>query len=182
MPTHTAQSIIEHYQLEPLDQEGGFFRQVWRSDHRIANKSLGTPYPPGETHPMGTLIYFLLTADSFSAMHRLPTPEHWFYHLGDPAEMLLLHPDGSGEQRTLGPDLLKGETVQTTTPADTWQGTRLRPTDQGCGFCFLSCVMVPGFEWTDFEPGEVSALTAQYPDFTEAIRLRTRDTPLSGKR
>lgn len=176
----TADALIEHYQLEPLDQEGGYFRQVWRSDRRVANATLGDAYPTGQSHPMGTLIYFLLTAESFSAMHRLPTPEHWFYHLGDPAEMLLLHPDGRGEQRALGPDLMAGHSVQITTPANSWQGTRLLPTVGGCGFCFVSCVMVPGFEWTDFEPGEAAALIADYPQYEAAIRLRTRAEPVKG--
>jgi predicted cupin superfamily sugar epimerase len=178
----TAEALIEHYQLEPLDQEGGFFRQIWRSDRRIANPALGSAFPDEQSHPMGTLIYFLLTADSFSAMHRLPTPEHWFYHLGDPAEMLLLHPDGGGEQRTLGPDLMGGQSVQITTPAHSWQGTRLLSRPGGRGFCFFSCVMVPGFEWTDFEPGEAGVLCDQYPEFAEAIHLRTRAKRLSGRR
>ncbi|NBB80837.1 MAG: cupin domain-containing protein [Verrucomicrobia bacterium] len=182
MPPLNAKTIIEHYGLEPLDQEGGFFRQVWRSERRVANETLGAPHPPGETHPLGTLIYFLLTTDSFSSVHRLPTPEHWFYHLGDPAEMLLLHPDGNGEQRVLGPDLAAGQAIHLTTPANSWQGTRLLPSEEGCGFCLVSCVMVPGFEWTDFAPGDAAELIAQYPEFGKAIRLRTRPTPTRGKR
>ena len=178
----TADNIIQHYGLEPLDQEGGYFRQVWRSESRIANETFGTTYPPDKTHPLGTLIYFLLTADSFSAMHRLPTSEHWFYHLGDPAEMLLLHSNGSGEQSILGPDLLAGHSVHLTAPANSWQGTRLIPTYDGYGFCLVSCVMVPGFEWTDFEPGDGKELINQYPEYVKAIQLRTRDTPASGKR
>lgn len=178
----TAQQIIEHYQLEPLDQEGGYFRQVWISEQRIANETLGAAYPPGATHPMGTLIYFLLTGESFSAMHRLPTLEHWFYHLGDPAEMLLLHPDGSGERRLLGPDLAGGQAIHITTPAQRWQGTRLLPTPKGQGFCLVSCVMVPGFEWSDFEAGEAEALCTRYPAHAAAIRLRTRSKPVSGAR
>ena len=177
----TAEAIIQHYRLEPLDQEGGYFRQVWRSEPRVPNETLGAPYPPGESHPMGTLIYFLLTTDSFSAMHRLPSPEHWFYHLGDPAEMLLLHPDGSGEQRILGPDLFGEQAIQLTTPRNSWQGTRLLTTPGNCGFCLVSCVMVPGFEWNDFETCEVNTLVAQYPKYAEAIRLRNRDTPVSGE-
>lgn len=182
MHTLTANQIKAHYALEPLDQEGGFFRQVWRSEHRIADETLGADYLSEATHPMGTLIYFLLTVDSFSAMHRLPTPEHWFYHLGDPAEMLLLHADGSGDKQTLGPDLSGGQKLQITTPAHSWQGTRILPTENGCGFCFFSCVMVPGFEWTDFEPGDAVALSTQYPAYEEAIRRRTHTVPVKGRR
>jgi predicted cupin superfamily sugar epimerase len=175
----TAAQIIEHYKLEPLEQEGGFFRQVWRSPHRLSHQALGSAYPESGDHPMGTVIYFLLTEDSFSAMHRLPTPEHWFYHLGDPAEMLLLHADGSSALRLLGSDLSQGQSIHLVTPSSSWQGTRLSEGGRH-GYMFGSCVMIPGFEWTDFELGERNALSANYPEQAAPIRLRTRDTLFHG--
>jgi Uncharacterized conserved protein len=178
----SAEAIIEKYHLAPLDQEGGYFRQVWLSPEKVANEALGDVYPKGGTHPMGTLIHFLLTADSFSAMHRLPTPEHWMYHLGDPVEMLLLHPDGSGETKLLGPDLVAGQEIYVTTPANSWQGSRLFPGAGKHGYFFGSCWMVPGFEWTDFELGACANLCEQYPDFNEAIVARTRTEVLKGER
>lgn len=177
----TAEQIIERYGLEPLDQEGGFFRQVWRSPIRVRNSLLGKGHAAEGDHPMGTLIHFLLTEDSFSAMHRLPTAEHWFYHLGDAAEMLLLHKDGSTELRLLGSDLLQSEEVQITTPAQSWQGTRLRPGGR-MGYMFGSCAMVPGFEWEDFELGERGALIHDFPEQAVAIEQRTRDTAIQGTR
>jgi uncharacterized protein len=171
----TAKEIIERYQLEPLDHEGGYFRQVWRSGSRIDNQDLGDAYPAGRDHPMGTLIHYLLTADSFSAMHRLPTAEHWLYHLGDPAEMLLLHPDGLGQLRILGPDLQAHQEIHLSVPPGSWQGTKPAPQKDGCGYCFCSCMMVPGFEWTDFELGDAATLCRDYPEHSQAISGRTRD-------
>ena len=98
----SAEDIIKRYQLEPLDQEGGFFRQIWLSPVRIQNSNLCGAYPIEGDHPIGTLIHFLITRDSFSAMHRLPTEEHWFYHLGDSCEMLLLNEDGSSKLHRIG--------------------------------------------------------------------------------
>ena len=169
----TAEEIIELYQLEPLDQEGGFFRQVWKSSTVVKNADLGEAYSKEGTHPRGTLIHFLLTADSFSAMHRLPTPEHWFYHLGDPVEMLLLHANGSSELIELGPDLANGQRIHYTTPAHSWQGTYLKAGAKA-GYFFGSCAMVPGFEWEDFEMGDRAELVAEFPQRKQAIERRTR--------
>lgn len=175
----SAEQIIEHYQLEPLDQEGGFFRQVWRSPIRIQNTDLGSEYPTQGDHPLGTLIYFLLTEDSFSAMHRLPTVEHWFYHLGDSSEMLVLHEGGQIENVRIGSAATVGECIHYATPAGAWQGTRIVPGGP-CGYMFGSCVMLPGFEWADFELGGRDALEQQYPEASEAIRLRTREQAVRG--
>jgi len=175
----TAEAIIRRYGLEPLNQEGGFFRQVWRSPVRIANGRLGAGYPTEGDHALGTVIQFLITEESFSAMHRLGTPEHWFYHLGDAAEMLLLHPDGSSELLELGPELSAGQAIHRIVPAGSWQGTRLKSGGRQ-GFLFGSCVMVPGFEWTDFELGARERLAAAYPAAARAIAERTRSDPVNG--
>lgn len=175
----SAEQIIESYQLEPLDQEGGFFRQVWQSPVRVSNTQLGSGYSEEGDHPLATVIHFLLTEDSFSAMHRLPTVEHWFYHLGDSCEMLLLDGEGREKRPRIGGDATKGDRIHYATPAGSWQGTRVVP-GGSCGYMLGSCVMVPGFEWTDFELGDRASLTAQYPNAKEAIRLRTREQAVKG--
>ena len=72
----SAEEIIARYRLAPLDKEGGYFRQVWRSPIRVENTLLQGNYIEHGDHPIGTLIYFLITTDTFSALHRLPTEEH----------------------------------------------------------------------------------------------------------
>ncbi len=128
---------------------------------------------------MGTLIHFLITADSFSAMHRLPTVEHWFHHLGDAIEMLVLKEDGSGELVEIGPDFRQGQNIHYATPERSWQGSRVR-SGGAHGWALGSCVMVPGFEWTDFELGDESKLCHEYPAFRSAIKARCRDKPVDG--
>lgn len=177
----SAEDIIEAYRLEPLDQEGGFFRQVWCSPLRVENSVLGSDYPSGGTHPCGTLIHFLLTSEDFSAMHRLPTPEHWLYHMGDPAEMLLLYPDGRSETVVIGPNVMDGEVIHQVTPPHCWQGTQILPGESKHGYFFGSCLMVPGFEWSDFEMGDLEHLLNLYPDCGDAIRARVRAEPVKGE-
>jgi len=150
----TAARLIELLRLEPLPVEGGHFRQTWRSD-------------------AGTAIYYLLSddPDSFSAMHRLPTDEIYHFYLGDPVEMLLLHPDGRTENLTLGPDLLNGQHVQCVVPHGAWQGSRLR---DGGRFALLGTTMAPGFDPSGYEGGSRERLIAEYPAAAAAVRRLTR--------
>ena len=180
----SAEEVVEKYQLQPLDQEGGFFRRMWSSEVYLNNELFGSQYPGGETRETATLIHYLLTRDAFSAMHRLRSDEHWFYHLGDPMEILLLHPDGTGETVVLGPELKNEHHVHTITPAQSWQGAKLLPQDpgKGCGYCLTSCMVIPAFVWDDFELADAGELLQSHPNFAEAIITRTRYNPAKGEK
>ena len=177
----TPNQIIDRLGLKPLDREGGYFRRTWLSDFSIPNEFLGDNYPAGK-HSAGTAIYFLITRDQFSAMHRLQTDEIWLHHLGDPLEMLMLHPNGQGEIAPIGPDLALDQSPQHTCPANTWQGTLIAPEHGRVGYALGSCIMAPGFEWSDFELGERDELISSYPDFTDPITARVRAIPVKGNR
>ena len=176
----TAEEVIEHLGLEPLDQEGGYFRQTWRSAFRIPNETLGSAFSAGE-HAAGTAIYFLITRDQFSAMHRLRTDEIWLHHLGDPLEMLMLHPDGEGEIACIGSDLSRGQRPQHVCPANSWQGTQITPEPSRVGWALGSCIMAPGFDWSEFELGDRDNLASIYPDFADQITARIRSIPIKGR-
>ena len=47
---------------------------------------------PSPADRSGTAIYYLLTAETFSEMHRLPTEEVFHFYLGGPVRMLQLFP------------------------------------------------------------------------------------------
>jgi predicted cupin superfamily sugar epimerase len=162
----TADELIRFLHLEPLPREGGWYCETHRSSLQLPASALGTRYHA--TRSAATAIYYLLTPDTFSALHRLPTDEVFHFYLGDPIEMLQLGPDAADGGRivTLGPDILAGQQVQTVVPAGVWQGSRLRP---GGAFALLGTTMAPGFDFADYEAGDRAALTAAYPDFVERI-------------
>lgn len=147
----TAQEIIQLLRLVPLEMEGGYFRQNYR------NKT------PWDGHkPMSTAIYFLLTPDTYSCLHRLPNDEVYHFYLGDPVELLVLDEKGQGSVRILGSDLAAGMQVQTAVPAQAWQGSRLLP---GGSWALLGTTMAPGFTDDDF--------TAMPPETAQGLcRLR----------
>ena len=86
--------IIETLGLEPLPEEGGFYKETYRSGETIPKEALPCRYKKEKN--FATTIYYLLTKETFSAIHRLPTDEVFHFYLGDPVTMLLLHPDGRG--------------------------------------------------------------------------------------
>ncbi len=81
-PLPSAAEIIASLRLEPLPIEGGFFRRTYTS----------TACLPGG-RAVGTAIYFLITPEGFSALHRLETDEVWHFYMGDPVEHLMLGDD-----------------------------------------------------------------------------------------
>jgi predicted cupin superfamily sugar epimerase len=155
----TAQQLIAALNLKPLEPEGGFFRETYRCADQHAGRSLGTA------------IYYLLTPETFSEMHRLKADEVYHFYLGDLVDMLQLEPDGRGRIVRLGPNVLAGQLPQCLVPRGVWQGSRLAP---GGAFALMGTTVTPGFEFADYEGGKYEALAEQYPAFSEVIRRLTR--------
>jgi uncharacterized protein len=166
-----AARIIEALGLEPHPIEGGFFRETYRSEEVIPAAALPGAYRSKADRSYGTAIYYLLTSETFSEMHRLPTEEVFHLYLGGPMRMLQLFPDGTGREVILGTDVLGGQRPQIVVPPGVWQGSRLEP---GADFVLLGATMAPGFDYDDYEQGGRAALIAQYPDHADAIRELTR--------
>lgn len=152
----TAQEVIAALGLEPLEGEGGLYRQT---------------YQTGETpRAMATAIYYMLTPDTFSHLHRLDADEMYHFYLGDAVELCELKPDGTSCVTELGPDLTHGQQVQHLVSAGTWQGSRLKP---GGAWALLGTTMCPGYVQSGYEHGERAALTAQYPAQAKVIETLT---------
>jgi len=106
----TADEIKQLLQLQPLSIEGGFFRETYRSRWAVSAEYLPDGFAGSRS--IGTAIYYMLTPETFSALHRLPGTEVFHFYLGDPVVMLQLLPDGSSRTITLGSDLLNGQQPQ----------------------------------------------------------------------
>ena len=164
----TAEQIRELLQMRPHPIEGGYFAETYRSGPTVPQNLL--PGYPGD-RALSTAIYYLLTPETFSAMHAVRGDEMFHFYLGDAVEMLQLKPDGTGEVILLGQDIAAGMRLQHTVPGGVWQGSRLR---QGGKYALLGTTMAPGFEYADYETGQRRELTAQYPEFSQLIGSLTR--------
>jgi predicted cupin superfamily sugar epimerase len=154
----TADELIRHLNLTPHPKEGGFFRETYRSAESHGKRSVSTA------------IYYLLTPNTFSALHRLQSDEIFHFYLGDPVRMLQLDPDGRGRTIVLGADVLGGQQLQVIVPRGIWQGSLLEP---GGAFALLGCTVAPGFDYADYETGDRQSLLSQYPASAELIRELT---------
>ena len=106
----TADTVKSLLNLKPHPEEGGYFRETYRSPHTLSKHILSEEYQ--DERSLFTAIYYLLTPDTFSALHRLPTDELFHFYLGDPVEMIQLLPDGTGRTITLGQDITNGMQLQ----------------------------------------------------------------------
>jgi predicted cupin superfamily sugar epimerase len=166
-----ASQIIEALGLRPHPIEGGFFRETYRAVGSIPARELPEGYRTESGRSFGTAIYYLLTADTFSEMHRLPTEEVFHLYLGGPVRMLQLFADGGGREVIIGADVLAGQQPQVIVPPGVWQGSRVEP---GVEFGLLGATMAPGFDYADYEQGRRGELMEQYPDYAAIIRELTR--------
>ena len=174
MNKQNVDEIIRYLKLQPLPIEGGYFRVTYTSDERVEADALPQRYHSSRS--LGGTIYFLETPEQFSAMHMLPTDEIYYHHLGDPLEMLILYPDGSGETRMLGPDITAGQQPQVLAPRQCWHGSRPMPKGTH-GFSLVSTSMAPGFDETDPVFPSRDELTEKYPEFHSLIKSLTRLKP-----
>lgn len=165
-----AGKIIKLLKLTYLEDEGGYYRETYHSRESIPVSSLPARYRGKRAH--GTAIYFLLTPDTFSAVHRLQSDEVFHFYAGDPVEMLLLGPKANGRRILLGADLRKGQCPQVIVPRGVWQGARLA---KGGKWALLGTTMAPGFEYADFELGQRTKLMRSYPHRAKLITALTRE-------
>jgi len=164
----TADQIIAALGLEPLEPEGGLYRETYRSGEGVAAGALPARYGGGRC--FGTAIYYLLTPRTVSRLHRVASDEVFHFYLGDPVTMLWLAPDGGGRVVTLGPDLAAGQHVQVVVPRGVWQGAFLAEPGR---WALMGCTVAPGFEYADFAPGDRDALIGRYGDWADLIRRLT---------
>lgn len=165
----TADQIRTLLNLKPHPEEGGYFIETYRSSETILEKVLPSRYEGVRT--FGTAIYYLLTPETFSAMHRLRSDEIFHFYLGDPVEMLQLWPDGPGRIVILGSDILDRMQPQVVVPRGVWQGARLL---NGGKFALLGTTVSPGFEFADYESGRRDELVKFCPKFRDLITAFTK--------
>ncbi len=164
----TPDDIIRALNLAPLPDEGGYFRETYRADEATGAHALPARYGRAKAH--ATAIYYLLTPDTFSALHRLPSDEVWHFYAGDPVEMLQLFPNGGGRFVTIGA-FAAGIEPQIVVPRGVWQGSRLVA---GGRWALAGTTVSPGFDFADYEGGRREDLERDYPVFADCIRALTR--------
>ena len=165
------QQILSMLDLQVLPIEGGYYRVTYTAAETIPQAALPPRYQ--SDRPCAGAIYFLATAEQFSALHRLPTDEIYYFHYGDPLQLLLLRPNGGGEVHVLGANLLHGHRPQLVAPRDCWQGSRPLPGGK-FGYSLLSTSMAPAYADADVEFPSLEELQNRFAPFAKLIRELAR--------
>jgi hypothetical protein len=159
---------IERLGLAP-HPEGGYFREVYRSADRIAAPGLPSRYAGPRS--LATSIYYLLSGEDISALHRLRTDEIWHFYLGSPLAIVVLKGSGAAVELRLGRNPAAGEVLQAVVPAGLWFGAFvLEPGD----FSLVGCALAPGYDPADFELARREDLLSLYPEHRSVILKLTR--------
>ena len=164
----TAEQLIDILKLKPLEIEGGYYFETYRSEKNIASKHLPNRYKSDKS--ISTAIFYLLTTNTISKMHRLISDEIFHFYLGDPVQMLQLNPNGNSEVIYIGNDILAGQLPQVVAKRGVWQGCKLI---KGGNYALMGTTVAPGFEFEDFEDGNKEELVQQFSQHKRLIEELT---------
>lgn len=156
-------SIIKKFKLTP-HPEGGFFRETYRSDGIIPDTIL--PDNINGDRNFCTGIYFLLSAENFSAFHRIRQDEMWHFYSGTALKIHMISPSGVYSEKILGNQFEIGEIPQFTVPSNYWFAAEVLEINS---FAFVGCTVSPGFDFKDFELAKKKNLLSKYPEHQEII-------------
>ena len=159
-----ADELIAKLGLKPLPIEGGYFAETYRSDETISASALRPGR--GRDKAVSSAIYYLLTPDTVSRMHRLASDEVFHFYAGDAVEMLMMFADGASEVVLIGSDIEAGQRPQAVVPRGVWQGCRLIA---GGKCALMGTTVAPAFDFDDYEPGDRNDLIRRYPDRADLI-------------
>jgi len=156
----TADFWIAQLQLQP-HPEGGFFKEVYRSEEKISADFLSTRYQAERC--FATSIYFLLKSGQISAFHRLQSDEIWHFYTGSPIRVYIIDQVGVLSETLLGPDVLNKEVFQLVIPHGCWFAAEVTREDS---YSLIGCTVAPGFDFHDFELATKAGLTACFPAYS----------------
>lgn len=135
--------------------EGGFFLETYRSG-AAPMSSMGSTDSAGalmDTDREGrarnimTSIVFMATSKAPKLYFGINKSDHvHYYHGGDSYTYIVVHPNGTIQESTLGADVLKGEKLQIVFPAGCYKAGYLNG-----GYCLIGEAVAPGFDFRDFE-------------------------------
>jgi len=162
-----ASDLIRMLKLTP-HPEGGHYREIGRSEEIFPRSGLPARYDGDRS--LYTSIYYLLQQREISRLHRLRSDELWCLLAGGPLVLHCLTPEDGHTRVRLGPALEEGEHFEAIVPHGRWFGAVVEEPGE---FALMSCTVVPGFEFRDFELGERQHLLAAFPAYHEIIELLT---------
>ncbi len=164
----TIQKIIDRLELQS-HPEGGYFKEVYRSDGSITEENLDEGFSGQRNY--ATSIYFLLTSESFSAFHRIKQDEIWHFYKGSPIKLHIISDVGIYSNTIIGNDIESGQNPQFVVKAKNWFAAEVIDKE---AYTLVGCTVSPGFDFNDFELPERDVLISKFPEHSNIITAFTR--------
>jgi predicted cupin superfamily sugar epimerase len=158
-----ASEYIKELELE-LHPEGGYFKEIYRSDEIIKGNSLPERY--NSDRNFSTSIYFLLEGQQISKFHRLKSDEIWHFYDGSSIKIFIINFDGILSEYTLGRNIEKGEILQLGIEHDHWFAAKIIDKNS---FSLIGCTVAPGFDFNDFELANREYMLNSFPQYRDII-------------
>jgi len=160
---------IFNLQLHP---EGGYYKETYRAKALVSGETL-VPSKSGSNRSASTMIYFLVTPGSFSALHSIRSDEGWHFYEGTGLEILEINPANNEASITvLGSNFENGQKPQHWIPAGHFFGSRSYPIN---GYALVGCTVAPGFDFDDFTLPSQKELFSLFPEHRDLIALYSRN-------
>ena len=166
-----ADNLIKKLDLKEHVLEGGYYKETYRSLEIVSYdqmscsgdfdpSNIDDPHSNRKYRPSLTLIFYLLKGNQYSPLHRVKQDEVWHFYLGSLVTLYLLNEEQIVTKVKLGNDLSDNCYFHYVVKKNTWFCAEV---DDKTSFSLLGCTVSPGFEFDDFELGNMSELLSAYP-------------------
>ncbi len=144
--------------------EGGWYKETYRSSETILKENLPNRFNGDRS--FSTSIYFLLTSNEFSALHRIKQDEIWHFYDGSALSIHVIDENGKYFRLVLGREIEKNESLQIVVKAGWLFGATLNKENS---FALVGCTVAPGFDFDDFEMPDRDIVMKQFPQHKDII-------------
>jgi len=163
-----AEYWVDNLGLE-VHPEGGFFKEVYRSDELIPQEAL--PERFSGNRAFSTSIYYLLKNKNVSLFHRIRQDEIWHFYAGTALTIHCISDDGEYSKFVLGRNIKDGETFQVVVKAGCYFAAEVNDKES---YALVGCTVAPGFDFEDFEIPERGVLIKAFPQHRNVLELFTK--------
>jgi predicted cupin superfamily sugar epimerase len=112
------------------------------------------------TRPVGSCLYFLVTAHAPISPHRIWSDQVYHHYAGAPLDVLLIDNDGSVSEHRVSAAVDEGSYPQLLIPAGTYHLGRVSGPDS---WALLGTSSWPAVAASEVEPISIEELAARYP-------------------
>ncbi|MBI3125374.1 MAG: cupin domain-containing protein [Ignavibacteriales bacterium] len=164
-----AKIIAEQLGLLP-HPEGGYFKEIYRSEGKIKKAALPERY--SDDRNFCTSIFFMLSGNDKSHFHRIKSDEIWHYYSGTTLVLHLIDLAGNYSTVKIGNDILAGETPQAVISHGNWFAAEVEDKNS---YALVGCTVSPGFDFADFELARQAYLSEKFPQHFDLIKRFTKE-------